>query len=274
MSCSSNKDPIENKESLMPNEIKISQKIDNNTILRSALIRYPNSPNKDSYPVLMYFHGNGGNAINSLNQLQGLNSLVDDEEFIAIYLDGYLNSWNLGYEKSKANDVEFVIKVIEKIKELKIFDTSKIFAIGSSNGAGMVNKLGKETSFFNGIAPIISQQTDLISKIVPKKPLSVFQINGDSDQLIPIQGGVSKVQHIFLSAKESALNWAINFSCNLEPVETNSKWGEYNVQSFKYGNCNSNVKISYTIVENAKHQSLFGKDYNLYKTIWDFFNEN
>ena len=121
-------------------------------------------------------------------------------------------------EASKADDVAWVGEIIKTISEKSFVDSSSVYAVGISNGAGMVNKLAKESDILNGIAPIVSQQTLALSKIKPFNSVSVFQINGDDDPLIPVNGGVSKVQHQFVSAKESAENWAMHSKCSTLPA--------------------------------------------------------
>ena len=69
-----------------------------------------------NYPVVFAFHGRGGTNISWVNKLK---SFTDNGEFIGIYPQGYLKSWNLGTEPSKADDVTFVNSIIEELKEYK-----------------------------------------------------------------------------------------------------------------------------------------------------------
>ena len=84
----------------------------------------------------------------------------------------------MGVEASKADDVVWVEDIVTAILEKSFVDLSSVYAVDMSNGAGMVNKLAKETNIFKGIAPIVSQQTLALSKISPLNVVSVSQING------------------------------------------------------------------------------------------------
>ena len=51
----------------------------------------------------------------------------------------------MGEEASKADDVAWVGEIIKTISEKSFVDSSSVYAVGISNGAGMVNKLAKES---------------------------------------------------------------------------------------------------------------------------------
>ena len=93
---------------------------------------------------------------------------------------------------------------------------NKIYAIGTSNGSAMVNKLAINTSHFKAIAPVVSQLMESMPIQDNTKSVSVFQINGAKDLAIPINGGFA-FGHNFLDAYESAELWASNFKCNMSP---------------------------------------------------------
>ena len=76
----------------------ISQNIDGEIKSREIIIHANENPNPNFlYPIVFFFHGNGGEADSWLNQNQ---DLVDDHQFIGIYPQGYKRSWNLGKELS------------------------------------------------------------------------------------------------------------------------------------------------------------------------------
>ena len=237
---------------------------------REYFVRYPSQPNKSNYPIVFYFHGNGGTAENFYHNLSEVHELIDDNNFIGIFPQGLEESWNLGAEASKADDVAWVGEIIKTISEKSFANSSSVYAVGISNGSSMVNKLAKESVMLKGIAPIVSQQTLALSKKTPINGVSVFQINGDDDPLIPVNGGVSKVQHQFVSAKESAENWAMHSNCSTLPVTFENVWGPYPVKAFVYGNCESNRQVRYYIVEGSGHRGNFG-NFALHTAIWNFF---
>ena len=60
--------------------------------------------------------------------------------------DGYKRTWNIYAEASKANDVHFILALIDKIgQEVAAADMENVNIIGTSNGAGLVYRLIIET---------------------------------------------------------------------------------------------------------------------------------
>ena len=209
---------IEPTKELITTTIYITQTVDGINVQRPVIIQTPENIDLSiNYPVVFAFHGRGGTNTSWVNKLK---SFTDNGEFIGIYPQGYLKSWNLGTEPSKADDVTFVNSIIEELKEYKNLDMNKLYAIGTSNGSGMVNKLGIHTSHFKAIAPVVSQLMESMPILDNTKPLSVYQFNGAADTTIPINGG-PRFGHIFLDALKSAELWATKFECSLPAdVET------------------------------------------------------
>mgnify|MGYP003321571221 FL=1 len=152
-----------------------------------------------------------------------------------------------------------------------LFDLEKIYGVGTSNGAGLVNKVGKETSFFKAIAPVISQQTIDIGSTVSSNPISVFQVNGSEDNLVPIDGGSGVGGNVFMSAQGSAENWASSYDCNMVPTSKNMTWGGLNVEEHTYSNCSNSQRVRYLRVQGAGHTTNFGSNVDLFDLIWEFF---
>ena len=237
---------------------------------REFFIRYPQNPSDNSYPLVFFFHGAGGNGEGELNRHQAVLNLIDEGNFIGIFPSGYQNKWNVSNE-SAADDVDFFRNIINNISSNSIFNLDKVYGIGISNGSGMVNKIGKETYTFKGIAPLISQQTVETGNIVPEGVLSVFQVNGDIDDLVPINGGIGVANTNFMSATASAENWASNFSCSMSPDQESLQWGSKTVNAFTFSGCLQNNEVKYFIVQDSGHTIQFNQDINLFIQIWDFF---
>lgn len=248
----------------------ITQSIDGQLVDRPYLIRYPESPSEDNYPVVFFFHGAGGTGEDWLSNNVDVSILIDDGKFIGIFPDGFDKHWNVSNE-TNADDVEFVSLIINDLDGTGLFDVNKIYGVGVSNGAGLVNRIAKETTHFKAIAPIISQQTVTIGEIVPSRAASVFQVNGTEDNLIPVNGGSGAAGSIFMSAQASAENWALNFNCNMTPTIQNITWGSQAVKQYTFGSCINNQKVRYLLAEGAGHSADFGESVDLYGAIWRFF---
>ena len=244
--------------------IFINQDIDGVNVSRKIIIQSPDQQENKKYPIVFYFHGNGGRAESGFI----LSELINNGEFIGIYPEGYKRSWNLGVEDSNADDIEFISMIVEKLKNYTNLDTENMFAIGASNGSAMVNELGIKTNFFKGIAPLASQ---LLTKQIPTSstnPLSVYQICGSDDETIPFEGGYSNVGHTFQSAHNSAKSWGEAFNCDLN--YSINLVGKDSV--FTYKNCKNNHSIKFKRIENGDHR-LNGRDKERNVMLWNFFKK-
>ena len=165
----------ENSYTLESKSIDILQNIEGQNYLRNVIIQTPNNIEEErAYPIVFAFHGRGGNNVSWINKL---NFFTITGEFIGVYPQGFLESWNLGTEPSKADDIEFVNLIIDELQNYDNLDFERIYAIGTSNGAGMVNKLALETNHFKAISPVVSQLIESLQFSETTQPTSVFQIN-------------------------------------------------------------------------------------------------
>ena len=242
----------------------ISQTIDGEEVQREVLLHFPeNFDQSQSYPIVIAFHGNGGQNNSWFNQLS---QFVDIGEFIGVYPQGYLNSWNLGAEASTADEVYFFNQIMDKLETYSFFDASKVYGIGVSNGSALINKLAIETLYFSAIAALASQ---LIVGITPSgstAPVAVYQMCGMADNIIPYDGGMSVVGHHFLSASNSALSWVNAFNCATEPIV--EMLGEDEI--LIYTDCESGKEIRFHSVNNAGHNLNQPNTPNFYGPVWEF----
>ena len=254
---------LNGKKSLVTKTIYIDQIIQGTKTERPVIIQTSANINSDvDYPIVFALHGKGGKNTSWVNQLK---SFTDSGEFVGIYPQGHLDSWNLGTEPSKADDVAFINSIIKELENYNNLNMNKIYAIGTSNGSGMVNKLGIHTSHFKAIAPVVSQLMESMPIKDNTKPLSIFQINGAKDSTIPIDGGIA-FGHNFLDALKSAEQWAINFECALPPQKKIMN----NKTIYTFIGCNDNKEIKYVRVENGGH-NLRPTYPNMFSDIWNFF---
>jgi poly(3-hydroxybutyrate) depolymerase len=239
----------------------VPQSIDGTIQNRPVIIQTTNDIDPNiNYPMVFAFHGRGGSNTNWVNTLT---DYTTSGSFIGIYPQGFLDCWNLGPEPSNADDVEFVNLIVEELQNYSNLDFNKMYAIGTSNGSGMVNKLAIETNHFLAIAPVVSQLVVSLPILESTNPISVFQVNGAADETIPINGG-PKFGHIFLDAYVSAELWASNFNCSQSPVV--NILGDDTLTIFE--SCDENKEIRYLRIENGGHNLNLNI---LFPEIWEFF---
>ena len=90
-------------------------------------------------PLVVDLHGNGGQG--NVRRLSFLDSVA------VVAPNGYQRSWNVFNEKSKADDVSFIVDLINKVvAENSVVDGNDVTILGTSNGAAMIYRLLLETN--------------------------------------------------------------------------------------------------------------------------------
>ena len=267
LSCTDQKEKADLNENIIlsTKNIFIDQTVEGETRSRKVIIHANENTKEDFlYPLVFFFHGNGGSAESWVIQNQ---DFINNHQFIGIYPQGYKKSWNLGAEASNADDIEFCNRIMDELMNYKNVNYNKIFAIGTSNGSAIVNELAIKVDFLRGIAPIASQLTMKQEIGDSQSYLSAYQVCGSDDQVIPYQGGISSVGHNFRSADESALMWAEALECNLsfqiEKVDGDTL--------FTYTSCKENNLVISRKVEGGNH-NLNGKGRKIIRDVWEFFS--
>jgi polyhydroxybutyrate depolymerase len=160
---------------------------------RSYAVHAPDrKPPAAGFPLVLAFHGGGSNGAGMM-RMTGLNAVADTRGAIVVYPDGVDRHWNDGRStiKNKTDDVAFVNAILDEVGRRYAVDRGRIFATGASNGALFVQRLGCElSSRVAAIAPLAGPMpADLASHCRPAQPVSVLQIEGDSDPIMPFAGG-------------------------------------------------------------------------------------
>ena len=234
------------------NEFFIEQSVEGLLVNRLAIVSIPEVlvPNH-TYPVIFGFHGNGGTP---QSMIPLLDRFVQRGLIIAVYPEGYMRSWNLGPELSSADELEFIdilMAFLDQYPELK----GPKFALGVSNGAAFSHYLAANTNYFEGIAAFVSP---LVVGNEPKgqaKPITIIQVSGVEDNVIPYQGGPSAVGHNFHSAQESSAIWAIHNNCELETLR---KEIQEKITLNSYENCDGGTVVHDYAVLDAGHNLSWG----------------
>jgi polyhydroxybutyrate depolymerase len=183
-------------------------------------------------PVVLSFHGGGGNAQSQMNYSR-MNEMADEAGFIAVYpegtgrLDEVLLTWNAGAccgyaQEHGVDDVGFARRVVDDLAALSAVDRSRVYATGLSNGAMMAYRLAAEASdLVAAIAPVAGAAA--MEPLSPGRPVAVLHIHSLDDPRARYDGGLgppfplttSRVVHVPVEAVLDA--WAENNGCDPEP---------------------------------------------------------
>ncbi|NUQ11647.1 MAG: prolyl oligopeptidase family serine peptidase [Gemmatimonadaceae bacterium] len=151
-------------------------------------------------PVLVAFHGGGGNA-GGFQLYAELDRLADRERFLVVYPNGTgrlvtrLLTWNAGdgccgYALNNGvDDVGYAVAVVEDLGRRTSIDRRRVYATGHSNGGIMSHRLAAERAgFVAAIAPVAGS-LDLRS-FAPVRAVPVMQIHSVDDPRALYEGGL------------------------------------------------------------------------------------
>merc|ERR1711962_1871109 len=120
---------------------------------RVTQVQVPPTTAGQKVPMVIDLHGNGGQG-----NLRRLSYLADGAVIVAP--SGYERSWNVNNEKSKADDVSFILELIARVAEdPPAADANNVNLIGTSNGAAIIYRLLIATGVdrpFHRVFPMVS----------------------------------------------------------------------------------------------------------------------
>jgi len=145
-----------------------------------------------SAPLVVMLHGVTGSAEQAENSY-GWDELADSGRFVVAYPDGVGRAWNVNGggccgrpQREGIDDVAFIRAAAADILRNVSVNDSRIYATGMSNGGIMSYTLACNTGIFAAIGPVAGTQLDSCRS---PHPVSVMEIHGTSDKLVPYGGG-------------------------------------------------------------------------------------
>ncbi|MBN1967357.1 MAG: prolyl oligopeptidase family serine peptidase [Anaerolineae bacterium] len=175
-------------------------------------------------PLLFALHGGGGNS-RSMERLTegGFNRLADAHDFLVVYPDGLNQAWNDGRlitgQASDADDVGFLLALLDDLATRYAIDPARVFATGISNGGAMSFRLACDAADrFAAVAPVaMNFPVELARTCTPAEPVALLMITGMDDPIVPYGGGPIRVlfstRGEVMPAAESAAWWAVVDGC-------------------------------------------------------------
>jgi len=251
-------------------------------------IEYTPKNLKPGAPLLFVLHPSGGDG-SSMRDYSNyeFDELADMNGFVAVYPDGFENTWNdcrggspFSSKAMKIDDVGFIRTLIAHEVEAHGIDRKRVFAAGWSNGAQLAYRLGLEhPEDFAGIAAISASVPVKESLDCGKvdKPIPAMVINGTADPINPYRGGMvnlggAKLGNV-LSSEDTAKYWAGLLGVSSAPQTANLPHvgGTTSVSSMIWAKEGKPVVVHYSVKNGGHAMPLKGEDLDSPVAIWNFF---
>jgi polyhydroxybutyrate depolymerase len=182
---------------------------------RGYVLVEPSVIEAKSYPLVLVFHGDGGNA-DGFHGAWPFERATGKNAFLA-YLDGIGRTWDL--ETTRGNrDIAYAEAVIAAIEAAHPIDHGRIFATGYSSGGFLANVLAchrpgllRAIASNAGGAPYnqLEKWPNGYPKCPGQKPTAMLALHGENDFGVTLDSG-----------RFSAEYWAYVNGCNTSEMET------------------------------------------------------
>lgn len=209
-----------------------------------------------SLPVVLGFHGGGGNPMQFAAQSQ-LHTRATDRGFVVAYPAGYgtvgelglVANWNSSDHccgpafELQVDDTAFVRAVLADIGSLIQVDANRVFAVGQSNGGMLSYRLACELSEqISAIA--VSAGSMNLEGCRPERPVSVLVFHGTEDPIHPYAGGTGvlpRFQMSFDGALRTVARWVSFNECG--PIPDTRREGSVVITAYQGGREGSEVVL-------------------------------
>lgn len=179
-------------------------------------------------PLLIAFHGGSGQP-EQMERLTGFMKLGGEQNFFVAYPEGVNRHWNDGRDLPKRreiDDVEFLVKLIDHLRQSFPFDAKRVYACGISNGGFFAQYLAaRAPGILAAVASVAATVHEPMYRVVkPAEPLPIMFVVGKDDPVVPFLGGnielASRRAGLVVSAEQSFAYWAAANGADLRFVET------------------------------------------------------
>lgn len=221
-------------------------------------------------PLVFALHGGGGSAANLSRPgsvWREWTVLAERDKFIVVYPDGWGNHWNDCRSDdafgSTANDVGFIDRLITAISAQHNVSFRQVYSTGFSNGGMMSWRLAFELSHrVAAVAPVAANLPVDSPECpnLPTRPVSVVFMVGDTDSLMPYQGGfvANDPRRGAVRSAQATLDFWRNFlgtgTANVTTAlpDTNSN-DNSTVTKYEYGSVRSKARLTFYRVFGGGH---------------------
>jgi polyhydroxybutyrate depolymerase len=151
---------------------------------RTALLHMPKSLPGRALPLVIAFHGAGGNSHEFADD-SGLSTEGNEYGFAVVYPASFGPQWAIS---SSPRDVLFAAALLDAVESMACIDQRRVSATGVSIGAGMAARVGCELSSRIAGLVLISGGYRSLPACNPDRPISILEIHGTSDTTVPYSG--------------------------------------------------------------------------------------
>jgi polyhydroxybutyrate depolymerase len=180
--------------------------------------------------AVLVFHGSSapGHGADNIVSITHFERVAERNHFLVIFPEAIQGNWNDGRRnegieayREGVDDIGFVDRILDYLKTTWKIDSRKVYATGYSNGAIFVQYLAAErSSRIAAIAPVCGPMAlDSFQSFRPQHPVSVLEIHGTNDPVVPYTGGaIAHEKGRVLSVDQCISVWVDHDGCKRIPI--------------------------------------------------------
>lgn len=177
------------------------------------------------------------------------------------------------------DDVGFIIALLDEIEATVCVDLNRVFAIGESNGAMLVHRLGCDHSDrFAAIAPVVGTLAKGFNCAPGESPrISLMNVYGTNDTAVRFDGTPSEDGFIYTPAAEVMAAWAGAGSQQCSPDESEyptSRDGSQGFRCVHRASCATGAEVVNCAFDGGHNLLRTAEDQFVVEVIWGFFEKN
>ncbi len=214
----------------------------------------PKYDGSTALPVVVAFHGRGGNATQQL-LLTSFDTSSDKNNFILVVPNAINGQWDLPLVPGRAtSDTTYVSELVTALGQRLCIDKSRLYASGMSLGSAMTFALAcaPKQSFaaFGGVGASFYRP---VCNAAPPAPIIYF--HGTADAIVPFEGGkVAGSPARSITARVTAANanmadWANHNGC--PPTPSVSDLGD--TTRTIWSGCKNNASVDFYRINGGGH---------------------
>ncbi len=174
-----------------------TREIEHQGVKRQAIVNKAAAAKDAPKPLLVVLHGRR-EATATNRSSPALDALAQKMGFVAAYPAGIDGRWNYPLQTAQpsmagsapADDLGFVLKLIDSLVSEHVADAKRIYVSGTSNGAFLTYALMcNAPQRFAAVAVLIASMFEAqVTACKPARPVPVMAIAGTNDVIVPYDG--------------------------------------------------------------------------------------
>jgi polyhydroxybutyrate depolymerase len=233
-------------------------------------------------PLLVVLHGYGSDHANVESHFH-VDALADAHGVFVALPDGTANRrgarfWNAtdsccDFGHTGVDDVAYIDAILDDAIARYSVDPARIYVTGFSNGGFMSHRYACERAErVAAVAPFAGDPWKDEARCAPKAPVSVLQIHGDADEMVPYFGGPGRPlpgagdRPPFPAARDGVAMWAKKDGCPATPKATDGPREEV----LAWSGCNGGSEVQLWTRHGQPH--VFDLTRDDMERVWTFLS--